>query len=638
MSAVIAASICVPALIALYLLKLRRRPVRVSTLLFWTRAAEDLQANVPLRMLRASWLLLLHLLILGLLIVALGRPATSAEGAAPARSVILIDRSASMRASDGRDGTRLDEARARALRLAAEATRAGGVAAVVEFALEPRVLAPFTSSRGALDDAIRGLTPTDQPADLARALRLAEALGVSEDESEVPPVIFLVSDGGLARAAVESAPGEVRLVRVGPAPEEARDNMGFVALAARRDADDPAIVRIFTRLQNAGAPAAAPLALSLNGEVVERRIVEVPGATEAGPGEAALAFQLFAPAGGVAMLTNARPDRLEADNAAAIVLRAPSRPRVLLVSPAPGAQEAEGDAPADWVLPEVLDEMGLGAVRRARAPEAERFLREGSIAEFDLVIYDRVTPSAPAPIPTISFGIEPRAIGIDAATDAAAGAAGPTYVLSWRRAHPVLRDAPLDAVLVARSIRAEPGRGVIDLARGRSGSLMLLSDEGVKRLAVCFDLADSNWPLQVSFPIFLANAVEHLTQSAGEAGRMFTTGELISLAAAPGATEVVLRGPAVLRAPTGIAGAALLGFTELAGVYTVEGGVEPAAAVNLLDAGESLLATADEVSIGGRTVRSHESEGSRELWHFFVLGAVLLLAVEWLAYAARARV
>lgn len=638
MSAVIAASICAPALIALYLLRLRRRPVRVSTLLFWTRAAEDLQANVPLRMLRASWLLLLHLAILALLIVALGRPATSALGDAPTRSVILIDRSASMRANDGREGTRLDEARTRALRIAADSTRAGGVAAIVEFALEPRVLAPFTSSRGALDDAIRAVTPTDQPADLARALRFAEALGVSEDETEDPPVIFLVSDGGAARAAVESAPGEVRHVRVGPAPEEARDNIGFVALAARRDAEDPAIVRIFTRLQNAGEPAAAPLALSLNGEVVERRILDVPGATEAGPGEAALAFQLFAPAGGVAMLTNARPDRLEADNAAAIVLRAPSRPRVLLVSPAPGAQDVQDEAPADWVLPEVLDEMGLGAVRRARAPEAERFLREGSIAEFDLVIYDRVTPSAPAPIPTISFGVDPRAIGIDAAADEAGAPTGPTFILSWRRAHPVLRDAPLDAVLVARSIRAEPGRDAIELARGRSGSLMLLSSEGVRRLAVCFDLADSNWPLQVSFPIFLANAVEHLTQSAGEAGSMFTTGELISLAAAPGAPEVVLRGPALLRGPAGAAGTALIGFAELAGVYSVEGGIEPVAAVNLLEPAESLLATADEVSIGGRTVRSQEPEGSRELWHFFVLGAALLLAVEWLLYAARARV
>ncbi|MFY7896637.1 MAG: BatA domain-containing protein, partial [Phycisphaerales bacterium] len=70
--AIIAACICVPALLALYLLKLRRRPVRVGSVLFWPKASEDTQANVPLRMIRPSWLLLLHLLALAALLIAFG--------------------------------------------------------------------------------------------------------------------------------------------------------------------------------------------------------------------------------------------------------------------------------------------------------------------------------------------------------------------------------------------------------------------------------------------------------------------------------------------------------------------------------------------------------------------------------------
>ena len=70
----LAAAVGGAVILALYVLKLRRRPVRVSNAHLFERAAKDLQANVPFRMLRANLLLLLHLLILALLALALGRP------------------------------------------------------------------------------------------------------------------------------------------------------------------------------------------------------------------------------------------------------------------------------------------------------------------------------------------------------------------------------------------------------------------------------------------------------------------------------------------------------------------------------------------------------------------------------------
>ena len=116
-AAVVGAALAVPALLALYLLKLRRRPVRVGSILFWPAAERDVQANVPLRWVRPSWLLLLHLLILGCLLTAMGRPALSDGGDAAARTVLLIDASASMLAADagpagGEAVTRLERAKA----------------------------------------------------------------------------------------------------------------------------------------------------------------------------------------------------------------------------------------------------------------------------------------------------------------------------------------------------------------------------------------------------------------------------------------------------------------------------------------------------------------------------------------------
>ena len=111
MSAIIAAAVAFPALLITYLLKLRRRPFRVSSTLFWERAARDLEVNAPFRWLRPSWLLVFHLLILSLLVLALGRPAFRGVDQSFRRIILVIDRSASMSAMDSpADRTRLAEA------------------------------------------------------------------------------------------------------------------------------------------------------------------------------------------------------------------------------------------------------------------------------------------------------------------------------------------------------------------------------------------------------------------------------------------------------------------------------------------------------------------------------------------------
>ena len=61
----LAAAFVVPLLLSLYFLKLRRRPVRVSSTMLWRRAVHDLQVNAPFRMIKPSWLLLLQLLARG---------------------------------------------------------------------------------------------------------------------------------------------------------------------------------------------------------------------------------------------------------------------------------------------------------------------------------------------------------------------------------------------------------------------------------------------------------------------------------------------------------------------------------------------------------------------------------------------
>ncbi len=663
-SALAAAALCVPVLVLLYMLRLRRRPVRVSSTLLWRSAVDDLQANVPLRWLRASWLLFLHVLILGLLIVALGRPVLSGGGAVGSRVVILLDRSASMRAADGKGGAaRWDAARARCASLADEAIGSGGASvALVAFGAEARVVAGFSTSVSELRDALNGLTTTDQPANLQAALRVVGTLTAptgEEGSARATTVVELVTDGSLDTSGdLTLAGGEVRVVSVAPAvPEEGPDNLGIVACAARRDYSDPALTRVLVRVVNASRVARdIAVALSLNDRVVERRALRVPGGSEG----ASVTFEVHAPEGGVVTADLDRLDVLAADNRASLVLAPAARARVMLVRANPvtelaGAAEAADSSLAPWwLLADALGEL-RASLRVVSAAEYERLVSAGELGA-DLVVFEGVTPSVVPRAASLSFGaglpVSGLAVAGLAESAESASDRGGSYVVAWSRAHPVLRDVSLDSVYVAgrpRVVWTGSAAGFTSLADGVNGTLIgLLNDGPYRRVVVAFDPASSNWPLQAGFPIFLSAAADYLTQRGEEsAGRAFRTGESVVVRAGAGAGvgagRVELVGPERLVAAAGRERSdseVSFGLVERAGLYRVEpAGRDAVVALNLVDTTETMLRSATELRVSGRTVGAAGGGGvGRELWAWFVGAAGALLVVEWLVYAARMRV
>ncbi len=672
MAAVLAAAVCLPLLVVLYLLKLRRRPVRVSTIAFWEQAEKDLQANVPLRWIRPNLLLLLHALVVGLIVLALGRPAASWAWlgglGTRGRVVLLIDNSASMSAKDapgtsespagnlgGSGRTRLDQAKAMALDAINEMS-SDQSAAVVSFAAEPAARTRFTSSRALLRDAVNSIEPTDQGGDLHAALKLVESLAASgEDEkSQREPLgVVVFSDGSFRDGERGTFAGlSVRLERAGPAPGTDPDNLGIVAFSARRDDADPGKVRLFVRVQNAGRqPIATPVTLSLDGIIQSRVALTVPGAPGAVPepggapealGTSSVTLDLDAPEGGVAMVSLGRADALACDNFAATVLAPASRPAILLLRHEPARA-------SDWMLEEALRELrprrlDVRAAPPSNAPPGSAQAVPDS-GGFDLVVLDACGAGLPiVGMSTLSFGAPPKLAGV---TPAPRGT-GPDAPLLWSREHPVLREVSLDSLVVSRSSAITmdaaalgPGAAWTELARGREGPLIaLLEAGGIRHLIVPFDLADSNWPLQVSFPIFLAQAVDYLTLR-GEAstGRSFTTAQACRVAVAPGAGPISFQGPVAVSAEATGAGEAALGVLPRAGVYTTRSPRAQAkgVAVNVLDDVESALRTRNDLRVGATAARVPALAGQRELWPWCVIAAGALLVLEWLLYAARMR-
>ena len=87
-------------IIALYFLKLRRRPVQVPSTLLWRRSLEDLHVNSLFQRLRRNLLLFLQLLAVLLAMLALAGPRVNGTTGQGQRFVLAIDNSASMSATD----------------------------------------------------------------------------------------------------------------------------------------------------------------------------------------------------------------------------------------------------------------------------------------------------------------------------------------------------------------------------------------------------------------------------------------------------------------------------------------------------------------------------------------------------------
>ncbi|MGP1310854.1 MAG: vWA domain-containing protein, partial [Phycisphaerales bacterium] len=452
----LAAGLAVPALLLLYFLKLRRRPVRVTASFLWQRAAEDLQVNTPFRWLRVSLVLLLQLLALLLLCAAIARPALSDLPPATGRVVVLLDASASMRATDADGASRFDAAKREiaeflgTLDVGAGRNDERSEVMLIAFAHEPRVLANFTTDRGELAAALDRAGPTDQPGDLEAALAVVDAFAAQSagDEEGLAPTLVVVSDGqdALARDTLAVSAQEIRYVRVGPPESGDKQNAGVALLSARRDDADPATLRIFARVVNASSqPIEVAPVLEIDAAARRAERITIPGASGASPGERTITLETPAPGRALVTLRLPIADALASDNAASVLVDAPGGVDVILVAP---TGSVPGRAAPDVFLREAIEALEPRSLRVMTLGQHDDALASGAPLDADLLIYDRVAPTALPPVPSLSIGAAPSIEGLRLRDPD--GEPRATRFLTWRRTDPLLRAVSLAETLVAR--------------------------------------------------------------------------------------------------------------------------------------------------------------------------------------------
>src|SRR5690348_8612093 len=136
------------AIIALYFLKLRHRPVQVPSTLLWRRSIEDLHVNSLFQRLRRNLLLFLQLLAVLLTMLALAGLRVKGTTSVGQRYVLAIDESASMQSRDMAP-SRLERAKAQAREII-QKMRGDDLAMIIAFSDRARVVSPYTANKALL--------------------------------------------------------------------------------------------------------------------------------------------------------------------------------------------------------------------------------------------------------------------------------------------------------------------------------------------------------------------------------------------------------------------------------------------------------------------------------------------------------
>jgi hypothetical protein len=604
------AALAIP-IVALYLLKIRRRERVVSSTLLWERLARDLEANAPWQRFRPNWLLLLQLLALLALVAALARPFWSVEAALGASTVVVIDASASMGATDVAPN-RLVAAKDEVRELI-ERMPDGGEMMIAVAGAQARVAQPMTGDRGALRAALDDLEAEAGPAAIADALALAGAAAARLPDAE----IVVVSDGDVATEALEALPVPARAVSVG---SDSPKNLGLVTMAVGRGSGS---AELFVRVANAGAldrPARVTIFDDATGAIVAAQDLIVPAGASA-----PLTFTTLPPETTVlrAELSYEGRDDLRGDDRAWARTRGGERARVLLVT--------GGNLFLERALALLPDLAVSVAAPGGAVPSG-----------YDLYVFDGAAPPVGLAAPLLLIA-PPAGNGIVAVL----GAIEAPAITGMRVDDPILQGVDLSEthVAVAASLQA-PAWAVPLVTAGEAPLLLTGVRDGLRTAIVAFDLHQSDLPLQTAFPILVAQlSTWFLPETAPTAPLTVSPGRIVSLTPRAGADRVEIVDPdgRLVSVPAEpeilFAGTAKIGsyaVRDLANETELRAG---GFVVNLLDGAESDLRPAGDFAAGANDGPSPaplsalvDGTARRLLWWPAILLGIAVLSIEWWAY------
>ncbi len=607
--------------VALYVLRLRRRPVSVPFSPIWQRVLRDKQSTHLFSQLKRWLSLLLQLALVGLMILALGDPRL-ADGWLDGRTmVVLVDTSASMQASDV-EPTRIAQAKKRLSELI-EGLSGTDRMLIAEMGPTPHPLSTITEDISELEAAVEQIHATDTEADLERGLRFAldSLRGLSK------PEVIVISDGALGDTeaiAKRLSLGETKLsyVPVG----SGGTNVAIAQFSVRRYPLDKNRYEVLLEVANTNdTPAEVELTLLGDGDVVDVTTLRL-GPEERVP-------RIYSDLAGASRTLEAKlrllgetPDQLAADNHAFALMPERRRVKVLLITAGNTYLEAA------LLLDEYLEVTPV-------APDATL-----PNERFDVTILDGVAPAVEATHGSLLY-LDPPAEGAPVGYRKKRADITDFGFDTWDKKSPLLSFIAPGNIQVTQGHALEPKEGDKVVGASDLGPILVEGSRNGQRFAALgFDPRNSDFVLRVAWPIFLLNAINTFASEDSRYLSSFRTGEVWHIPAPSELELATLKSPRGEELTVAVKNGYATFFGEEAGFYELLGADEKPVhtfAANLSNLNESHLSPAPQLALG--EVNAGAVEGfakgvRRELWLTLLLLVMAVSLLEWFSYHRRVTV
>ena len=614
----------IPIVVLLHFLKLRRQPYVVPSVMLWLEAIEDMKANVPFQRLRHSLLLPLQILFLLIVVGSAARPALRQLGDLGEQSILVIDTSASMGATDlGK--TRLDVAKAEVLKLINRLGADGQMMIMDTSRPRHNIRKPFTSDKEELRQAIENLSVVHTVPSLRPVFdSVAVYAGMSGTQASLNPdtvrVVF-ISDN--FRRLPDSA-SSTQFQKIGLGNQS--ENIAIVQFSVTRALTPPHRYEVLVGVQSfADTPKEFQVQLGIEGKSFfeDETVVLSPKET------ASILFFLDDDERLYGQVVTARldiNDDLSVDNSVAAILHPPPKWKVLLVS--------------DRNL------LPLNAILRTdphvNLSQIQTSAYHGP-GDNDILIFDQFVPD-PLPEGNIVFLNPVSGLPFMLAKKNKQ----PIQVIGQHSTHKVMRDVSLIDLEVKASLQTQLPLWGLPLVETSQTPLIWIGEQDNQKMVVFafdpFDLDVSNFATSIpSAPILMSQCLEWLGASTSPIRpNLIRTGESVKIWIEPlSAAEKV-----IVQMPDGTPRElqpqeTQIVFTDTTqiGIYTVfvDGESLGRFAANLLNPEESdlsppQLADTPNTDMGAGLVQSDLPEVDREIWAYAAFLALLLLIVEWWGY------
>ncbi len=606
--------------VVFYILKLRRRPVAVPFSRIWQRILRDKEATTLFSQLKRLLSLLMQLVLLALLVLALGDPRLARSVTKGRNIVVLVDASASMKATDVKP-SRIAVAKQK---LAKMVRGLGGsdrmLIAQMDASLRP--LSTMSGDISNLQAAVEQIHASDTRADLARGLRFA----LDSLRGLPRPEIIVISDGEVGdpkqiSEGIDLGDADLKYVPIGKSGK----NVAITRFSVRRYPLDKSRYEVMLEVTNTNdKPVDVELTLLGDGQIVDVTRLHL------GPNERLPRFYKDLAGASRTLeatikLANGAHDDLPADDHAYALMPERRRARVLAVTRGNTYLEAA------LLLDEYLD---VTEISPSKYPPKENY---------NVTIFDGVAPPLAKNTGSALY-LDPPG---DANAPVKLGKDIDTFGFDvWDKKSPVLRWIDMGDIQVAAGHALKPSREDHVIGASVKGPILVAGRQGGRKFVeLGFDPRQSDFVLRVGWPLFVLNTINSFVEEDTGYLSSYRTGEVWRIPAPSTAQVATLVDPAghKHRVPVKEGRAVYLG--DQAGFYKLIVPSEPPVttmfAANLSDVAESRIKPVDKLDLDGHNataVAGFHAGVRRELWLYLLLGAILLSLVEWITYHRRVTV